>query len=220
MPNYQASPPYPRGLERNAVGFSFGALGNATIAASPGGIVRNADGSVTLTTTAPHNFLAGQICTLAPTTIVGGTRFGANYIIKSIGSPTTATLIAVDDVVAHQAPDTGGGGTASSIQFEQPAAPQAGAAFGLPAAPMVGTPFGFFTDGVFSGAPGAFEVDIQVAEFDVDSLYQTISNGNVTTVDATNNTFHFDATWTGAHFARLLLKSRANAVGFIGTIRA
>ncbi len=53
-----------------------------------------------------------------------------------------------------------------------------------------GTPFS--VDGKFSGAPGAFEVDVQVAATDADTNYQTCSNCNVTTVDSTNNTWHLD----------------------------
>ena len=70
----------------------------------------------------------------------------------------------------------------------------------------------FAVDGKFSGAPGAFEVDVQVAQTDSDTQYQTISNGNVTTVDSTNNTFHLVAPQENARFARLLMRSRANSV--------
>lgn len=71
--------------------------------------------------------------------------------------------------------------------------------------------------GQFSGAPGAFEVDCQVADVDVDSSYQTMQNLNVTTVDATNQTFHAEGI-TNAKFARMLLRSRTNAVSITGTI--
>ena len=73
-------------------------------------------------------------------------------------------------------------------------------------------PGGFGVTGFFSGAPGAFEVDVQVSDFDVDVQYQTVANGNITTVDAVNNTFHFDGATVRAQFARLLLRSRANNV--------
>jgi hypothetical protein len=76
----------------------------------------------------------------------------------------------------------------------------------------------FSVDGKFSGAPGAFEVDVQVAATDVDTNYQTVSNGNITTVDATNNTFHLDATLVTARFVRLLMRSRTNAVSITATI--
>jgi hypothetical protein len=75
-------------------------------------------------------------------------------------------------------------------------------------------PFG--VDGKFSGAPGAFEVDVQVAATDSDTNYQTCSNCNITTVDATNNTFHLDFTGV-ARFVRLLMRSRTNSVSVTAT---
>lgn len=72
-----------------------------------------------------------------------------------------------------------------------------------------GTPFG--VSGFFSGAPGSFEIDVQVSEDDVDTHYQTISNGNITSVDTTNNTFYLSAVIT-ASFVRLLMRTRANNV--------
>ena len=71
--------------------------------------------------------------------------------------------------------------------------------------------------GQFSGAPGAFEVDCQAADVDSDTSYQTLSNGNITSVDATNNTFHFEVVCT-AKFARMLMRSRTNAVSITATI--
>lgn len=78
-----------------------------------------------------------------------------------------------------------------------------------------GTPFSI--DAKFSGAPGAFEVDVQVAAVDSDANYQTCSNCNVTTVDATNFTFHLDAVLVNARFMRLLMRSRTNAVSITAT---
>lgn len=227
MPNYAVqSPTNPmRGIEAGSlVGYSFGAIGAVAISA----LTRNLNGTVSLTTSANHSFAAGEICTLTDQlsvanagkiVSVGGTRFGGNYLITAIGSPTTATLQPLDDVIQHQPADTATGGQASSIQYEQPAAPQAGQAFALPR-PQWGTGIGFYANGKFSAAPGAFEVDIQVADVDADPRYQTVANGNITTVDATNNTFHFDVTWTSAKFARMRILSRTNAVGFIGTLGA
>ncbi len=80
-----------------------------------------------------------------------------------------------------------------------------------------GTGTAFSCDAKFSGAPGAFEVDVQVAAVDSDTNYQTISNGNITTADATNNTFHIDATLTNAKFMRLLMRSRGNSVSITAT---
>lgn len=79
-----------------------------------------------------------------------------------------------------------------------------------------GTPFS--VDGKFSGAPGAFEVDIQVASTDSDTNYQTCSNCNITAVDATNNTFHWDLVLVNAKFARLLMRTRTNSVSITATI--
>jgi hypothetical protein len=78
-----------------------------------------------------------------------------------------------------------------------------------------GTPFS--VDGQFSGAPGAFEIDVQVASTDKDTQYQACSNCNITTVDSTNQTFHLDYSGT-AKFARLLMRSRANTVSITATI--
>jgi len=75
-----------------------------------------------------------------------------------------------------------------------------------------GGPGGFSVTGFFSGAPGSFEIDVQVSDVDADTQYQTISGGNITTVDATNNTFHLDASGVLATFVRLLMRSRTNAV--------
>lgn len=223
MPNYVQGQPgaWPPGLGRGERGFSFGALTAVAIAASPGGLVRAAGGTVTVTTTGNHNFQVGQSALIGgAVTSVGGTNFGGNYLIASTPSPTTATLIAQDGINAHQAPDTGGAGTITSIAFEQPTVPQAGKSFGFTAGPqLAGQGFGFIVDGQFSAAPGAFEVDIQVAPVDVDSAYQTVANGNITTADGTNFTFHSDNTFTNDTFVRLKLLSRANAVGLIASIR-
>ena len=77
----------------------------------------------------------------------------------------------------------------------------------------------FAVDAQFSAAPGVFEVDVQAANEDIDSHYQTVSGGNITTVDATNNTFHFSANAENARFVRLLMRSRTNAVSISATIK-
>ncbi len=78
---------------------------------------------------------------------------------------------------------------------------------------------GFSVTGFFSGAPGAFEIDVQVSDVDADAQYQTCANGNLTTVDSTNNTFHFDGSTVLATFVRLLLRSRTNGVNVTADIR-
>jgi hypothetical protein len=231
VPNYgQSTSLAPlSGLMRGVVGYSFGVPTAAAIAASPTGLVRAATGIVTLTTSAAHNFQIGNICTIGLASIppavgksvtsVGGTNFEGAYTITAIPSVTTATLVPISDILLHQVADTGGTGTATSIAYETPAAPQAGQAFALNSTMLLAGPLGFAVDGKFSASPGVFEVDVQVADVDADANYQTISNGNVSTVDTTNFTFHFDCTWVVAKFARLRLVTRTNSVGFVGSIR-
>ncbi len=82
-----------------------------------------------------------------------------------------------------------------------------------------GGPGGFSVTGFFSGAPGSFEIDVQVSDVDADAQYQTCANGNLTTVDATNQTFHFEGSTVLATFVRLLLRSRTNGVNVTADIR-
>jgi len=232
MPTYATqSPSNPmRGLYRGDVGYSFGALVPANIAASPGGLVRAAGGVVTLTTVAAHNFAPGEVLTIydvgrtsaasTAITAVGGTRFQGNYVITAVPSGTTATLQPIDDILLHQAPDTGGGGQAVSRAFEAAASGTRGQAFALA---NIGdesmSPWGFFVDGIFQAAPGTFELDVQIAGVDAPSQYQTVSNGVINAVDPTNFTFHFDVTFTGAKFVSLYMRTNTGPTGFIGRIR-
>lgn len=108
-------------------------------------------------------------------------------------------------VWSAETPTPGNGTTAASQQV----AVQAISGSGL-------TPF--YVDGKFSGAPGAFEVDVQVSSTDSDANYQTCSNCNITTVDATNNTFHLDAALVRTRFVRLLMRSRTNAVSITASV--
>lgn len=221
MAPYVQGPPFPRGLYRGDKGFSFGLLAPVAIVASPGGLSRAVGGVVTCTTSVAHKALPGETATIVRSTSVGGTRFDGNYFIQAAAfGSSVLTLVPVDDVILHQAPDTGGGGTVSLIQMEQPAILNAGAAFGLfQLASLQVAPLGFAVDGVFDAAPGVFEVDVQMAESDVPSLYQTVSGGNIAVVDATNFTFHFDANANIGNFVRLFMRARANAVNFAGSIR-
>lgn len=82
-----------------------------------------------------------------------------------------------------------------------------------------GSPGGFSVTGFFSGAPGAFEIDVQVSDIDADAQFQTCANGNVTSVDGTNQTFHFDGSTVLATFVRLLMRSRTNGVNVTADIR-
>lgn len=213
MPNYSASPPFPRGLYPGAKGYSFGALTPVAIAASPGGLSRAAAGGVvTCTTSAPHKALPGETATIVGSASVGGTRFDGNYFIQAAAfGSSVLTLVPVDEILLHQPADTGGGGNVSLIQMEQPAAPQAGRAFGLTRQDgSLGKSF-FYAEGQFDGAPGAFEIDVQLADIDVSNAYQTSANMNITNVDATNFTFRA-AVQDWANFVRIFLRSRTNAV--------
>ena len=230
MPAYAVqSPSNPmRSIDRGIIGYSFGSTGNAVIAASPTGVVRAAGGIVTLTTSAAHNFPVGETITLSDAaasklTSVGGTRFGGNYFIQAVPSPTTATLLPNDDILLHQGPDTGGGGQATGRQFEfvTPGVPtnKGGQAFALAnMANLSQGPFGFYVDTLFSADPGAFELDVQAAQYDDPARYFTVFNGNRTALNATFAD-HFDANITGSRFARAFVKNLTNAVGVICTIR-
>lgn len=77
----------------------------------------------------------------------------------------------------------------------------------------------FSVDGFFDGDPGTFEVDIQAAVNDIDTQYQTIGSGNITTVDVVNFTFHFAANAENARFVRLLMRAIENAVNVTAAIK-
>jgi len=124
--------------------------------------------------------------------------------VYNAGSPLGLGTGQVVTVWNAETPTPGAGGTSASQQVSL-----------NPAQGKAGTPFS--VDAKFSGAPGAFEVDVQVAATDSDTNYQTCSNCNVTTVDATNNTFHLDATLVNARFARLLMRTRTNSVSITAT---
>ena len=103
-----------------------------------------------------------------------------------------------------ETPTPGNGGTSASQQVALTQNPYKN-----------GSPFSI--DGKFSGAPGAFEVDVQIAAVDSDANYQTCSNCNITTVDSTNNTFHLDYSGN-AKFVRLLMRSRTNSVSITAMV--
>jgi hypothetical protein len=74
----------------------------------------------------------------------------------------------------------------------------------------IGTGISF--KGFFSAAPGAFEIDVQASDVDADAQYQTLPNGNITTVDAINNTFLYEDVNANHKFYRALMRIRTNAV--------
>ena len=116
------------------------------------------------------------------------------------GTPKTASG---DPPTVGETPTPGVGGVSASLQVAL-------------ANPVSGSNSISF-HGQFSGAPGGFEVDCQVSDRDIDADYQTLSGLNITTVDATNQTFHAESV-TSARFARMLMRTRANSVTIIGSI--
>jgi hypothetical protein len=100
---------------------------------------------------------------------------------------------------------------------EQLAVPQASIAVALGPGPGEVGPKTVSVEGFFSGAPGVYEIDLQTSDTDADAMYAQEGTG-ITTVSA-NNTFRAEFTGVSANFARLLLKSRANAVNLTARIR-
>lgn len=108
-------------------------------------------------------------------------------------------------------------GLSEIIQVWKAEQPVIGAGLGsasqqVAAAPAKGNPLGITFIGFFSGAPGTFEIDVQGSFNDVDAQYQTLPNGNITTVDTTNQTFLFEDSAARFPFYRALMRARANAV--------
>jgi hypothetical protein len=97
---------------------------------------------------------------------------------------------------------------------EQPAPGNGGAAASQQIAGVYaqGIGQGISFKGFFSAAPGAFEIDVQASDVDADAQYQTLPNGNITTVDSTNQTFLYEDPNANHKFYRALMRSRANAV--------
>ena len=124
--------------------------------------------------------------------------------VYNASNPVTLSPGTVVQVWSAETPTPGSGTTAASQQVTL-----------VCGVNKTGCPFG--VDGKFSGAPGTFEVDVQVASTDSDTSYQTVANGNISTVDSTNNTFHFDGSLTTAKYARLLLRTRTNSVSITAT---
>jgi hypothetical protein len=126
-----------------------------------------------------------------------------NSLAMPVYNATTPAPVAVTgqpiNVWTNETPTPGNGTTAASQQLALSNTGQ-----------KSGTPFS--VDIKFSGAPGVSEVDVQVAAQDSDTNYQTCSNCNITTFDATNNTAHLDAVLVNAKFVRLLMRSRTNSV--------
>ena len=77
----------------------------------------------------------------------------------------------------------------------------------------------FSVDGFFSAAPGVFEIDVQVAAVDLDGQYQTCAGGQINSVDAVMQTFHFVGNAENARFVRLLMRTLTNAVNVTAAIK-
>lgn len=105
--------------------------------------------------------------------------------------------------------------TDNTIAGETPVAGQASIAICLAGRDNGGPPMVCF-EGVFSAAPGAFEVDIQEADTDADAYYTTPSNPAYTiTAVGANQQFRVDLSPTGGKFMRAKLVSRTNAVTLV-----
>ena len=106
------------------------------------------------------------------------------------------------------------GDSAQVWNAEQPVAGAGGASASIAVALVTapGLQNGINFQGFFSGAPGAFEIDVQGSDVDIDTQYQTLPNGNITSVDAVNQTFLFEDPNCSKKFVRALMRSRANAV--------
>jgi hypothetical protein len=76
-------------------------------------------------------------------------------------------------------------------------------------------------EGIWTGTPGAFEVDLQSASSDVDSEYvmNTVTTATKVTTDAADvnaiNTFTVDLSPAPGVFMRARILSRANGVGLV-----
>jgi len=221
MPAYQSLLPS-RTLSPGDTITLFGIPGTAAaLAASPTGAVRVA-GVVTITTGAAHNFVPGQQVDIKGVGSVGGfvsTLYGfdGSYTIQSVPSTTTFTYF---DPQKHD--DTGGGGNAISVAAEQPAVlPASSSQVNILNMRGSTTPPGLRVQGIWTGAPGAFEIDLQTALDDIDSEYimNTVSSATKVTADAADtnaiNTFSVDLIPFGGPFFRARIISRANGVGLV-----
>jgi hypothetical protein len=231
MTAYQTSPLSPVPLLQPLVpAFAWGARGVGTpcrMIISSDSVAANV---VTLTVTVVEGNIpqvGDLIFVFATSNSAGGLNQSTGIAISavSINAATGIGTVSYPLTIANQGNTTDSGYAISTeeIDTETPTPGNGGAAASQQFALMSeigknGTPFS--VDGKFSGAPGVFEVDVQVASIESDTYYQTISNGNITTVDATNNTFHLDATLTNARFVRLLMRSRTNSVALFATVMA
>lgn len=94
---------------------------------------------------------------------------------------------------------------------EQPAVPQLSQQVSIGGV-YENAPGTLSVEGRFSGAPGAFEVDLMTADTDTDANQYQLEGSGITAVGADGVSFRAEFQNVSANFAALLLKSRANAV--------
>lgn len=76
---------------------------------------------------------------------------------------------------------------------------------------------GFTVAGYFSGDPGMFQFDVQVANIDQDSAYSACTNGTRTSADPTNFGFFFHSD-DQAPFVRLYMRTLTNSVNVTASV--
>lgn len=104
----------------------------------------------------------------------------------------------------------------TNVAGETPAPPQASISVNIGDYQEQGPAPGVCVEGQFSGAPGAFSLQIQEADTDADVFYITPATATYTIAAvSSNNTFRADLIPTGGRFLRALLASRTNAVSLI-----
>lgn len=118
------------------------------------------------------------------------------------------------------------GQTIVVFNAEQPAAGSTSASASVPvsiAGSKNGAPVGLAVDLSFSAAPGAFEVDVLVADVVLVAGaisftgFTLLNGGAITAVDANNNA-HLELPNVTARFICLLIKTRTNAVNLTARI--
>ena len=221
MSNFSTTPPYVPSIRPGDPSVYLFGIPNtaAALATLANGGASRLGNIVTFTTQAAHNFVPGQALNAVGVGSSGGTFFDGNYLILTVPTTTTLTAAPLDAFSKNQRNDTGGGGNIFSVAAEQPAVvPQASIAAAVADVDAHNNE-GLAIEVFFTGAPGAFEVDLQEADSFADVAFQIASGGNakLTAVSA-NNTGRIDATNVVAKFVRANLASRANGVGIVAKL--
>ena len=195
----------------------------AALSASPNGASRVGN-IVTFITGAAHNFVPGQPLVAKGVGSVGKTRFDGNYLILTVPTTTTLTAQPIDLGIQgnmNQVNDTGGGGNIISIAAELlqavvPITSIAAALADVDAHANTNLSIELF----FTGAPGAFEVDLQEADSYADPAFTFVSGSSnkITAVIAATNVGRIDLTGIIAKFIRLNIASLTNNVGIVARV--